>query len=34
MSSYTVYCIKGQDKNGEFEVYRRYNEFYTIREVL
>lgn len=34
MSSYTVYCIKGNDKNGPFEIYRRYNEFHALREVM
>ena len=31
---YTVYHIKGEDKNGAIEVYRRYNEFYKMRVAL
>jgi hypothetical protein len=28
LTKYTVYLIKGEDKNGIIEVYRRFNEFY------
>lgn len=34
MSNYVVYTIKGKDCFGEFEIQRRFNEFYTIRELL
>ena len=28
LNKYTVYLIKGEDRNGIIEVYRRFNEFY------
>ena len=31
MKKHTVYLIKGNDKNGTFEVYRRFNEFNEMR---
>ncbi|EAS00357.2 PX-SNX8-Mvp1p-like protein (macronuclear) [Tetrahymena thermophila SB210] len=34
LSKHTVYNIKGTDKIGQFDVYRRFNEFYTLKEVL
>ncbi|CAD8167674.1 unnamed protein product [Paramecium pentaurelia] len=34
ISTYYVYTIKGKDCFGEFETQRRFNEFYTIRELL
>jgi hypothetical protein len=34
ISKYTVYVVKGEDKMGEFEVQRRYSEFFTVRETL
>lgn len=34
MSKYTVYNVKGSDKNGAFDVYRRFNEFFTLKEVM
>lgn len=34
MSKYTVYTLKGKDALGEFEIQRRFNEFFTLREVL
>lgn len=34
LSKYTVYLVKGTDELGGFEVQRRYNEFFTLREVL
>ncbi|CAD8084704.1 unnamed protein product [Paramecium primaurelia] len=34
ISTYIVYTIKGKDCFGEFETCRRFNEFYTIRELL
>ncbi|CAD8181275.1 unnamed protein product [Paramecium octaurelia] len=34
ISNYVVYTIKGKDCFGEFEAQRRFNEFYTIRELL
>jgi hypothetical protein len=29
-----VYNIKGNDKLGEYDILRRYNEFFALREVL
>ncbi len=34
MTNYTVYNIKGKDKEGTFDTYRRYNEFFALRETL
>lgn len=31
---YTVYCIKGEDKNGPINIERRFNEFYEMRAAL
>ena len=32
LSAFTVYTVKGRDgKSGEFEIQRRYNEFFTLR---
>ncbi|CAD8146874.1 unnamed protein product [Paramecium pentaurelia] len=31
---FTVYLIKGSDNQGSFEIYRRYNDFYELRELL
>lgn len=33
-NKHTVYNIKGEDKLGSFDVYRRYNDFYELRELL
>lgn len=29
--NYVVYTIKGEDKDGPFELTRRYNDFYHLR---
>jgi hypothetical protein len=34
LSKHTSYCVKGVDKLGDFEVFRRYSEFHTLREIL
>jgi hypothetical protein len=34
LTKYTVYLIKGEDRNGIIEVYRRFNEFYELREAM
>jgi sorting nexin-1/2 len=34
LTKYTVYLIKGEDRNGPIEVYRRFNEFYSLREAM
>lgn len=34
MNKYLVYTIKGKDAFGPFEVQRRFNEFYILRETL
>ncbi|CAD8166047.1 unnamed protein product [Paramecium octaurelia] len=34
ISNYVVYTIKGKDCFGDFETQRRFNEFFTIRELL
>ncbi|CAD8206419.1 unnamed protein product [Paramecium pentaurelia] len=34
MNKYLVYTVKGKDALGNFEVQRRFNEFYTLREAL
>jgi hypothetical protein len=34
MSKHVEYCVKGKDYLGEFEVYRRYKQFFLFREVL
>ena len=31
---YVVYHIHGSDKNGDIDVYRRFNEFYKMRMAL
>jgi len=33
-SKHTVYNIKGSDRLGSFDVFRRYTDFYELREVL
>jgi len=33
-TKYVVYCVKGSDKNGEYEVYRRYSEFHKLRNEM
>ena len=34
LTKFTVYNIKGQDRLGEFDVFRRFNEFFVLREIL
>ena len=34
VSTYYAYNLKGSDKNGNFDCFRRYNEFYTLRSIL
>lgn len=34
MNKFLVYTVKGKDALGNFEVQRRFNEFYTLRESL
>jgi len=34
LSRHTVYNIKGYDKLGQFDVYRRFSEFYALKELL
>lgn len=29
-----IYCIKGYDKNGVFEIFRTCEEFYVLRSYL
>ena len=29
-----MYTIRGTDKDGSFEIYRRYSDFANLREVL
>ncbi|EGR29255.1 PX domain protein, partial [Ichthyophthirius multifiliis] len=31
---FTVYSVKGQDKLGTFDTYRRFSEFYALKEAL
>jgi hypothetical protein len=33
-NKFTIYVVKGRDRNGPFEVQRRFTEFYAVREVL
>jgi sorting nexin-1/2/sorting nexin-4 len=33
-TKYVVYHIKGTDKNGSIDVFRRFNEFYKMRVAL
>lgn len=32
--SHTTYTVTGQDQDGEFDISRRYNDFYSVREHL
>ncbi|KRX09015.1 Phox homologous domain [Pseudocohnilembus persalinus] len=34
VSKYILYCVKGEDKQGVFEVYRRFSDFYALRQAL
>lgn len=33
-SKFTTYNIKGQDQAGAFDTYRRYSDFFELREAL
>lgn len=33
-TKYTAYIIKGHDKNGEINIYRRFSEFHALRTAL
>jgi len=34
MIKYVAYNVCGKDKKGEFNIFRRYNEFYELRKLL
>jgi hypothetical protein len=34
LSKHTIYNVKGMDNQGQFDVYRRFNEFYALREYM
>jgi len=34
LTKYIIYTVKGSDREGPFEILRRYSEFVTLREVL
>jgi hypothetical protein len=34
LSKHHTYTVRGKDRYGEFEVQRRYKEFYLFREIL
>lgn len=34
LTKYVVYCVKGIDKNGQYEVYRRYSDFLKLRNEM
>ncbi len=34
LKKYIVYCIKGMDSRGAFEVYRRYSDFFSLRKEM
>ena len=34
ISKYIIYTVKGVDREGPFDVFRRYSEFVVLREVL
>jgi len=34
MSKFTVYNIKGCDKTGDFDVFRRFSDFDILRDVM
>lgn len=33
-SKYVLYTVKGEDKDGNFEVYRRFSDFLVLRDSL
>ena len=33
-SAHVTYTVKGFDRKGEFEVFRRYSEFYSLHQAL
>ena len=34
VSKFTVYTIKGNDRDGPFETYRRYSDFSILKKIL
>lgn len=34
VGTYTIFTVVGSDAEGEFEVYRRFSDFYVFREAL
>lgn len=34
VKKYIVYTVKGEDEEGNFQVYRRYSDFFLLREKL
>jgi hypothetical protein len=34
LSKHTIYNVKGSDHLGTFDVYRRYNDFHTLRDYM
>ena len=34
ITKYVLYSIRGSDKDGSFEIYRRFSDFATLRKVL
>lgn len=34
LSKHTIYNVKGMDRIGQFDTYRRYNDFLALREYL
>ena len=34
LSKHTIYNVKGMDNLGQFDIYRRYNDFYALRDYL
>ncbi len=34
LSKYYLYSIVGEDEDGQFEVFRRYSDFYSLRQAL
>ena len=34
LTKYVAYLVKGSDTNGNFEVFRRFSDFFTLRETL
>lgn len=34
LSKHTIYNVKGMDNFGQFDIYRRYNDFHALRDYL